>query len=164
MPAASEPIVVNTGPLLALQACEASHLLVELHAPVLVPDVVLREILRGPEAGAEHGLRTSLSGAEIVPLMGPPPPLVAAHLDPGEAAVLGLALERGIALVAIDERRGRLVARSLGLRVTGSIGILLRAKRLGLIETVGPRLDAMREGGGWLSPRLLAEALRAAGE
>jgi predicted nucleic acid-binding protein len=164
MPAASEPIVVNTGPLLALQACEASHLLVELHATVLVPDMVLREILRGGEAGAEHGLRASLAGAEIVPLTGPLPPLVAAHLDPGEAAVLGLALERGISLVAIDEKRGRLVARSLGLRVTGSIGILLRAKRLGLIARVGPRLEAMRAGGVWLNPRLLAEALREAGE
>ena len=92
------------------------------------------------------------------------PPVVAAHLDPGEAAVLGLALERKVQLVAIDEKRGRLVARSLGLRVTGSIGIPLRAKRLGLISAVGPRLDAMRLGGAWLSPRLLAETLREAGE
>ena len=68
--------------------------------------MVLREILRGGEAGAEHGLRTSLAGAEIVPLIGPLPPLIAGHLDPGEAAVLGLALERGIQLVAIDEKRG----------------------------------------------------------
>jgi len=52
-------------------------------------------------------------------------------LDLGEAAVIQLALQHGIPLVAIDETVGRRFARLSGLTVTGAIGILLRAKSLG---------------------------------
>jgi predicted nucleic acid-binding protein len=50
-----------------------------------------------------------------------------AELGAGEAAVIQLALEQGIAVVAIDERKGRRAALSVGLRVTGSLGLLGRA-------------------------------------
>jgi len=70
----------------------------------------------------------------------------------------------GLPLVIVDERRGRTAARTMGLRVTGSVGILLRAKRLGVLSEVGPCLRAMRAGGVWLSDRLVEFALREAGE
>ena len=85
-------------------------------------------------------------------------------MDRGEAGVITLALERAVGLVAIDERRGRIVARSLGLRVTGSAGILLRAKREGLLSAVKPAIDAMQQNGIWLSPRLQQAVLREANE
>jgi len=64
----------------------------------------------------------------------------------------------------MDERRGRLVARDMGLTVTGSLGVLLRAKRLGLIEAVGPRLTAMRRNGIWIGEALVRRVLLAAEE
>jgi predicted nucleic acid-binding protein len=81
--------------------------------------------------------------------------MLVAHLDLGEASAIALALEARVPLVAIDERRGRLVARDVGLMVTGTLGLLLRAKRLGIIDAVAPRLAAMRQKGIWLGEALV---------
>jgi len=89
---------------------------------------------------------------------------VAEYLDRGEAAVIGLAVEQQVRRVAIDERRGRMVARTLGLSVTGSVGLLLRARREGLLPEIRASLDAMQRAGIWLAERVRAEALREAGE
>lgn len=59
---------------------------------------------------------------------------------------------------------GDLWARSMGLAVTGSAGILLRAKRLGLVQAVKPCLSSMRERGVWLSSRLVDFILTESGE
>lgn len=120
MPVASDAIVINTGPLIALAACDALDLLRRLH----------HHVLAAPPLPSWFDVRA---------LSAPMPPILVAHLDQGEASAIGLALEAGVGLVAMDERRGRLVAREMGLAVTGSLGVLLRAKRLGFIEAVAPR-------------------------
>jgi predicted nucleic acid-binding protein len=151
-------IVVNTGPLIALTACNQLDLLNLLHSRVLVPQPVVAEIDRGQQA--PNALDVPLpEWMEAVTLRAPLSPLLRAVLDEGEAAA-----EVGCDLVAIDERRGRAVARLEGLRVTGSVGILLRAKRQGILLEVKPCLNSMREHGVWLSERLLAFALTEAGE
>ena len=162
MPAASEAIAVNTGPLIALVACQSLDLLKELHRHVLVPTAVVDEFGRGGAgAGVEAGLPAWL---EVRSLTAPLPPLLAAHLDKGEASAIALALEARVPLVAIDERRGRLVARDVGLMVTGTLGLLLRAKRLGIIDAVAPRLTAMRQRGIWLGEALVRHVLNEAKE
>ena len=90
--------------------------------------------------------------------------MLVTHLNAGEASAIALALEARIRLAAMDERRGRFVARYMGLTVTGSVGVLLRAKRLGLIEAVGPRLTAMRRNGIWIGEALVGRVLLEAEE
>jgi predicted nucleic acid-binding protein len=162
MPAASDAITVNTGPLIALVACDSLDLLRQLHRHVLVPIAVVDEFGRGGsgKAGAT-GLPNWL---DVRALTAPIPPLLVAHLDEGEAAAIALALEARVSLVAIDERRGRLVARDAGLAVTGTLGLLLRAKRLGFIDLVAPRLTAMRQKGIWLGEALVRRVLAEAEE
>jgi len=165
MPAADEPIVVNTGPVIALEACGQLSLLGALHSRVIMPAEVAFELTREASRGSSGSRWPSSSEwIEVLPTTALPPPLLAAHLDPGEAAVITLALEQGISLVLIDERRGRMVARTLGLRVAGSIGILLRAKKVGRLPSVRQCIDEMRAKGVWLSEQLRASALREAGE
>lgn len=161
MPAASEPIAVNTGPLIALAASDDLDLLRQLHGRVLVPQAVVDEFGRGVHRAPGGDLPAWF---EVHTLAAPVPPVLTAHLDLGEACAIALALERGLGLVAIDERRGRLLARDAGLRVTGSLGVLLRAKRRGMIDEIRPRLDRMRAAGVWISPRLLDAVLAEAGE
>ncbi len=165
MPATSEPIVVNTSPLLALSACRQIELLRALHSRVVVPQAVITELERG-QAGVDP-LAMNIerpTWLEVVALRHPPSPLLKAYLDEGEAAVIALALEIGITRVVIDERRGRAVARTMGLAVVGSVGVLLRAKREGLVTVVKPSLDEMHAQGIWLSERLRRFALHEAGE
>lgn len=165
MSAASEPIVINTSPLLALAACGQLELLRMLHSRVIVPQAIMTELERG-QAGTDALALEAERPAwlEVVTPQHPPSPLLEAYLNAGEAAVITLALELGVTRVIIDEQRGRKVARTMGLAVTGSIGVLLRAKREGLLATVKPSLEAMHAHGIWLSERLRAFALREAGE
>jgi predicted nucleic acid-binding protein len=85
-------------------------------------------------------------------------------LDSGEAAVIQLALNENIQTVCIDEIVGRRMARLHGLTVTGSIGVLLRARRAGYNITMRDALDRMRNRGIWLSDRVVNFALAQAGE
>jgi predicted nucleic acid-binding protein len=86
-------------------------------------------------------------------------------LDPGEVAALALALERDIRDVLIDEKAARTAAVALGLRVSGLLGVLIEAKRRGLIESIGPLLHALsNDAKVWIDPSLRQRILRIAGE
>ena len=85
-------------------------------------------------------------------------------LDSGEAAVIQLALDQNIQTVAIDEAAGRRIARLNGLSVTGSIGILLRAKSEGYRFSMQEAIARMKARGIWLSDWVIAFALMQAGE
>jgi predicted nucleic acid-binding protein len=163
MPAESSEVVVNTGPLIALAACGQLDLLNSLHSRVIVPEPVFAELRRGNQVlGA---VTVSLPAwVEVVPLQTSPSALLQAILDEGEASVISLAAEIGCRLVVIDERRGRMVARLEGLDVTGTVGLLLRGKRKGLITEIKPLMEAMRSKGIWLSNRLVEFILREANE
>lgn len=85
-------------------------------------------------------------------------------LDRGEAEVIALALEQRARLVLLDELIGRKVAQSLGLQVTGSAGILIRAKQLGEIPAVKPLLELMLRKGIYFSRRFVDAVLHEVGE
>ena len=162
---ANESIVINTSPLLALAACGQRELLRMLHARVVVPQAVNTELERGPAPAKPLALEAERPDwLEIAVLASAPSPLLTAYLDAGEAAVIALAVEQGIRRVVIDERRARMVARTMGLEVVGSIGVLLRAKREGFLAEIKPSLEAMQAQGIRLSERLLEFALQEAGE
>jgi hypothetical protein len=61
-------------------------------------------------------------------------------LDPREAEAIALAVEQAPSLLLIDERDGRQVARTLKVPITGTVGVLLRAKALGFVPGIKPLL------------------------
>jgi len=77
----------------------------------------------------------------------------------GEAAVIQTAMSLQLPLVCIDEAAGRRIARLCDLRVTGSIGILFKARSLGFAVDIPEALDRMRRQGIWLSDRVVQFAL-----
>ena len=79
-------------------------------------------------------------------------------LDKGEIAAISLALELSEPIL-MDERLGRQAAAAHGLAVIGSAGILIAAKRKGLIEAVHPVLLTWQGFGYFLSPALIATVL-----
>jgi len=91
-------------------------------------------------------------------------PVAVAALDSGEAATIQLALERGIRRVCIDDLKGRRVALAVGLEVTGLLGLLARARALGLVDAVRPWVERLVEGGAWYDDDLIRRVLASLGE
>ena len=85
-------------------------------------------------------------------------------LDRGEAEVLVLAEELHADWVLLDETKARLAAQLLGLRFTGTVGLLLLAKRVGKIAAIRPLLDELRAKKFHLSEKVYCAALEQAGE
>lgn len=85
-------------------------------------------------------------------------------LDKGEASAIALALEKSNPLLLIDEQKGRRIANELGIQITGSLGIILAAKQMGLIDSAGSILDKIKSTNFRISPSLEAAVLKAANE
>ena len=83
----------------------------------------------------------------------------AAQVDLGEAEVLALAACHPDAWLLMDDARGRAIAKASGFQCTGTLGILVESRRRGLIERLGPELDALRNAGWHISDALIKEAL-----
>ncbi|WP_457751993.1 DUF3368 domain-containing protein, partial [Thermococcus sp.] len=86
------------------------------------------------------------------------------ELDEGESEAIVLAIESKAELILMDDYEGREVAKALGLKVAGTIGILLRAKFLGRIQSIKEELEKLKKTGFWLSEGLYKRILEEAGE
>ena len=160
----TQPVVCNTGPLLGLSRVNQLGLLVRLFPQVLIPREVADEIILAPHADAD-ALKRELSQFTVLDAAAAPEPLLLAELDRGEAAVIAVARAHGLPHVIMDERKGRRIASLVyGLQVKGTGGLLVAAKQRGLIPKVRPLLEGMKAQGYFLSPRLMDECLRRAGE
>ncbi|WP_303884140.1 DUF3368 domain-containing protein, partial [Acetomicrobium mobile] len=87
------------------------------------------------------------------------------QLDYGEAEVIALALEMGARLVLLDEKEAREFARKLGLKVLGTIGLLIWAKKEGIIDNLKVYLDALQMKAGFrVSQQLYKQVLKEVNE
>ena len=158
-------IVINTGPLLALIAALGDlSILKSLYKEVLVPAEVGCEILAGGTSGFGVPQFIDASWLNKCEIEQTIPLFLANTLDRGEASVIQLALSEGIKTVCIDEVVGRRAARLNGLSLTGSVGIILRAKREGLLPSVSDAVHKMQKNGIWLSDKVIDFAFRQSGE
>lgn len=86
-------------------------------------------------------------------------------LDNGEAEVIALGIEHQAELVLLDETEARRIAELFGLKKTGAVGILIRAKLEGKIQDLRTELDRLRTVGGfWIEEGLYKAVLQSVGE
>lgn len=71
--------------------------------------------------------------------------ILEASLDKGESSAIALGLEKADPLLIIDDLKGRKFAEKLGLKITGTLGILIIAKRQNLISSVKPALEKVKK-------------------
>ena len=128
-------IVSDTTPLNYLVLIGAIDRLPKIYGRVLIPTAV-RDELNHPKT--PEAVKTWLASAprwlEITAPSVGPPDVRSRDLDAGEMEALALALEKRADLLLIDERDGTAAALQLGLTVTGTLGVLDHAARLGLID------------------------------
>jgi predicted nucleic acid-binding protein len=158
--------VINTSPAIHLHAILPRRLdsLAKLIGEVIVPWEVGQELAAGhtkdatwQEIHALHGIQHRSHGIPVHPLL-------AAQIDMGEAAVIQTALDEAHDAVILDDLKARRIAQTLGLQVTGTLGILLQAKQSGLLPSLSAAITTLEKRGMWIAPALVAKAIRLAGE
>ncbi|MFB8791544.1 MAG: DUF3368 domain-containing protein [Potamolinea sp.] len=158
-------IVSNTTPLSELAKIDRLDLLQTLFTKILIPPAVYTELTTG-----NHPATTAIPAAtwietrvvnqaeRIEQLLQTP------GLDRGECAAIALAQELNADRLLMDERAGRRLAQQLGLPVIGTIGILLLAKRLGILNEITPLLNDLIDQGKWMSSTFYRQVLQMADE
>lgn len=144
-------VVTDASPLIALIRIDRAALLPRLFDRIVAPRAVADEVGTLPP---------------FVEVMDAPVEVAAElrkNLDPGESDAIALAEALG-AVLLVDERKGRRVALSRGLRIRGTVGLLVLAAEHGLIAAVRPELDALIASSFHIGEALYADALRLAGE
>jgi predicted nucleic acid-binding protein len=157
-------IICNTSPIQYLYQIGAIHLLPSLVGQVTIPRAVVEELAEGrrravslPDVATLDWIKIRRPASEaVLPLVG--------GLGPGETEVLMLALESPNAIVILDDGLARWVAESIGVRLTGTLGVLRDAKKAGIISAVKPFLDQLQEHGFWLASKTRSVVLRQVGE
>jgi predicted nucleic acid-binding protein len=138
-------IVSDASVLISLGGVGLLDLLREFHQTILSPPSVWVEVAGAADSPPAASVVREAQQAGWIKVEPPRnAPLVrslAATLDQGEAEAIALAVELPAALLLIDESEGRRAARDLGISLTGTIGILLRAKVEGRLAAVRPVLD-----------------------
>lgn len=157
-------VVVNASPLITLFKSGQAHLLPALFQQVYVPAAVWREITDSGHddaasrelANAPWALRLSVQALD--------PLILAWDAGPGETEVLTYARANAGVRAVVDDDYARRCAQSLGIRTLGTCGVIVLAKRRGVIAEVKPCLDALRAADLWLSDNLVRDILVLAGE
>lgn len=159
-------VVSDSSVLIALSAAGHFSLLRELYGRVLVPAAVHREVTRDPDrfgadelAGAEWIEVRHVTDAALVTS------LIQGGIGRGESEAIVLAMEVGADYLLIDDLRGRQAAARAGLQIAGVLGVLLLAKRRGLIPAIKPLVDSLARSIAFrVGTPLLEDVLRSAGE
>jgi uncharacterized protein len=161
------PIVSDTSPLILLAKIGRLDLLRQLFAEVFIPPEVSREVEAGNRVRPEAALirnapwiqvdaREQVDAGQVRILDG---------FGPGEAAAIRLALRRSPpSIVLLDDVQGLRTAAELGLRLTGTAGIIVLAKQTGHISEARSSLLALQNAGLYLASEVLSALLTAAGE
>ncbi|MBS9766775.1 MAG: DUF3368 domain-containing protein [Flavobacteriaceae bacterium] len=156
-------IISNTTPILSLLKIDKLHILKELYGKVIVPFAVYEEVEQGKEKPYYQNL-AEFDWIEIKSIQNEKSRLYFLDLDKGEAEVLILSKEEDADLVIIDELLGRRYAKQMDIKLTGTLGVLLKAKSKGIIPSVKELLFELSEKGSWFSPKLISKIVELAKE
>lgn len=161
---AQEIIVCNTTPLIALAWLKQLDLLPILFGTVYIPQAVFDELNYNPEKIGVIEL-SQVEWLRIVTVSNKlAVELLSSELDAGESEAIVLAHEMKARLLLIDERRGRRRVTEGGLVVTGTLGILIEARKRGIIGPLRPILDDLQELPFRMSRNLYEQTLNLVGE
>lgn len=160
----TDGLVFDASPLIFLARVDLLPMLPRLARRCLVPASVIREVLAGaavdPRATAIAAWARPFLVADVEIL----PSIAAWGLGMGETQAIATACLSPSGAVVLDDLAGRRCALAHGLKVVGTVGLVLRAKQSGLIEAARPVLERLVDSGMFLEASLIQGALAQVGE
>ena len=158
-------VIADASPLIGLASAGTFDLLRRLFGQITVTTVVRDEIRAGGSRWGAAEVRAAIDAGWILVEEVDVEDAPTGKLGRGEASVLALARDRrDWCLLLMDDSTGRVRARNAGVAVMGVVGILMAAKREGLVSEVAPFLKRLADTGFRLSDQVLHDALAEAGE
>ena len=160
-----QKVVSNSSPIIHLAKIGKLSLLREYFNTIMVPESVFKEcVAEGKDRKEVEAIKKAewISVAEVQDkkLV----KLLQSSLDDGESEAIALSLESGADLILLDDSDAREKARIYGLTVTGTLGVLLRAKKDRKISSLKENIIKLRESGFWVSDFVEERLLEASGE
>ncbi len=142
-------VMINSSPLIVLLKSQQAQLIPQLFTEILVPSGVFEEITAKDDVASTQLLNISwIQRVEVNTIA----PVVAAwDLGKGESQVLSLALKNSDCAAIVDDRAARRCGQALSINTLGTGGLLILAKRRGLIPSISPGIQALRDAVLWLS-------------
>lgn len=158
--------IVNSTPIILLAGIGRLSLLPKLYDRILIPNAVYEEVTAKADLASRaiSGHPSWLTVERAPELPREQRRLISAKLHAGEIEVMSLALSSDADVVVLDDRAARKTAKFFGLPVTGTLGLLLRAKDRGMVEEVLPLIDGLRANGFRVEDRVIACVLELAHE
>lgn len=151
--------VLDASPIITLAKVGHLDLLVELASDIGIPLAVIREITAGPEG--DPGQRALKSGwGKRMAASYIRPEVLGWSLGAGESEVLSVALEKSGWTAVIDDAAARACARSLDVPVIGTLGVVLRAKRRGMIASAAKVIRELRDAGLYIDDQFIRAVLK----
>lgn len=160
----SDVWVVNASPLILLGKIGRLDLIFRLNSRVRIPEGVAAELRAGPVADAARGWIEGEGAGAVMPVERIDPLVAAWDLGLGESHVLTLCRTLPGTEAILDDRAARNCASALGVRVRGTLALIVLAKRRGVIPAARPLLDGLVEQGIRVDAAVTEAALRLAGE
>ena len=155
-------LVADSSALVALAACDSLILLDEIFGQVMVPEVVYKEVAQ-PDRFQSNRLKEYLHGkVRQVDMQGFVSLDACADVGETEAMLLYKAIAADYLL--IDDKRGRKIASLNRIKTIGSLGVLLQAKRMGLVNHIRPLIENIIDSPVFISESLVTTVLELAGE
>ncbi|AFZ56528.1 DUF3368 domain-containing protein [Anabaena cylindrica FACHB-243] len=148
-------IVINTSPLIVLFKSQLTYFLPQLFTEIIVPSRVWSEIVKAGKIDIASQQLPNSTWAKQVKVSEISSLILPWGIDCGESEVLTFALENNGYRAVIDDAAARKVAKSLNIPFMGTLGILILAKKQGLITSISEPIQALQEAGLWLSNDLI---------
>lgn len=157
-------VIVNSTPLIVLGNIGNLDILRELYEEINIPKAVLEEITNKND-NAKLNLLQNLNWIKVLEVEDKRNrKMYQSKLHDGEVEVMMLANEISADLLIIDDNAAKKTAKFLGFAVTGTLGVILKAKAEKVINEVRPILNKMLKKGFYVSPKVLEMVLRMAKE
>lgn len=159
-----ECVISNTSPVFYLHRLRQLELLQKLYGRIIIPEAVVAELQAGQAQGEDVPEIAQIDWIEVRAVRVPRLLRLLPDLGSSEAQALALALEEADSLVVLDDQLAREFAKLQNLRITGTAGILLKAKEQGHLQAVKPLLKELRRLNFRLSDAMIANILKIAQE
>ena len=158
-------VIVNSTPIILLSNINQLELLKQLYETITIPQAVYDEVTAKPDSACQN-LKKHLDWIKVEKIRNPiQKKMYEAKLHDGEVEVMILAQEEPKAdLVILDDNSAKKTAKFLELSVTGTLGVLVKAKQLNYIEKVKPLMDALIANGFFVTQNVYSMVLEQAGE